>query len=1620
MSFKVYSKGYDYARKPVANATILSSDESGNIIDSGYVIDDSLPAGPNVLWTSEKTGGGVELVIPARVNNVAKIDAVGQYQDSGYIIDDTLPASNNVLWSSNKAGSIAGKANLSIPAAAGNLARIDATGQYVDATVICNDAAAPSINVLYSSAKTGTLLSEKADLSIPAAAGNLARIDATGQYVDATVICNDAAAPSINVLYSSAKTGTLLSEKADLSIPAAAGNLARIDALGQFEDSLFKIDDAVAPSASVLYSSNKANTLLSEKADLSVPATAGNLARIDALGQFEDSLFKIDDAVAPSASVLYSSSKASTLLSEKADLSIPAAAGNLARIDALGQFEDSLFKIDDAVAPSASVLYSSDKASTLLSEKADLSVPAAAGNLASIDALGQFSDSSYKVDDTVAPSASVLYSSDKASTLLSEKADLSVPAAAGNLASIDALGQFSDSSYKVDDAVAPSASVLYSSTKSSTLLSEKADLSVPAAAGNLASIDALGQFIDSSYKVNDAVAPSASVLYSSTKSSSLLSGKADLSVPAAAGNLASIDALGQFIDSSFKVNDAVAPSASVLYSSTKASTLLSGKADLSVPSVVGNLAKLNAIGQYVDANVIYNDLAPPASGVLYSSAKTGILLNAKADLSLPDVSGNLARIDATGQYLDAGIICNDLAPPAVDVIYTSAKASMLLSEKADLSVPAAAGNLASIDALGQFSDSSFKVNDAVAPSATVLYSSTKASTLLSAKADLSVPAAAGNLASIDALGQFEDSSFKVDDAVAPSATILYSSTKASTLLSAKADLSVPAAAGNLASIDALGQFEDSTFKVDDAVAPSATVLYSSDKASTLLSAKADLSVPAAAGNLASIDALGQFEDSSFKVDDAVAPSASVLYSSDKASTLLSAKADLSVPAAAGNLASIDALGQFEDSTFKVDDAVAPSVSVLYSSDKTSTLLSAKADLNVPAAAGNLASIDALGQFEDSTFKIDDAVAPSVSVLYSSDKASTLLSAKADLSVPAAAGNLASIDALGQFEDSTFKVDDAVAPSVSVLYSSDKASTLLSAKADLSVPAAAGNLASIDALGQFEDSTFKIDDAVAPSASVLYSSDKASTLLSAKADLSVPAAAGNLASIDALGQFEDSSFKVDDAVAPSASVLYSSDKASTLLSAKADLNVPAAAGNLASIDALGQFEDSTFKVDDAVAPSVSVLYSSDKASTLLSAKADLNVPAAAGNLASIDALGQFEDSTFKVDDAVAPSVSVLYSSDKTSTLLSAKADLSVPAAAGNLASIDALGQFEDSTFKVDDAVAPSVSVLYSSDKTSTLLSGKADLSVPAAAGNLASIDALGQFEDSTFKVDDAVAPSVSVLYSSDKTSTLLGAKADLSVPAAAGNLASIDALGQFEDSLFKVNDVGAPSVSVLYSSDKTSTLLNGKADLHIPAVAGRLATVDITGQFEDSSYSVNDSAAASSAVLYTSLKLSNTYYKGHVQYVWNGSVLFTAGTPLQLFSTTFNSGAMGKSTVSHVGSAAFGTTDTPASSIITILPFADVTKLNYAKITAVIRIMADCDSDIRECVFTMVRDDLTTFVEKDGIIKRNNALNFNNRAGTVTTFISGNSDPMITNGLGITLNFDTNTTLTSFILRFYFE
>ena len=67
------------------------------------------------------------------------------------------------------------------------------------------------------------------------------------------------------------------------------------------------IDDAAAPSSSVLYTAEKVSDLNADKADLKVPATAGSLAQIDAAGQYQDSGLKVNDAAAPSSNVLYTS-----------------------------------------------------------------------------------------------------------------------------------------------------------------------------------------------------------------------------------------------------------------------------------------------------------------------------------------------------------------------------------------------------------------------------------------------------------------------------------------------------------------------------------------------------------------------------------------------------------------------------------------------------------------------------------------------------------------------------------------------------------------------------------------------------------------------------------------------------------------------------------------------------------------------------------------------------------------------------------------------------------------------------------------------------------------------------------------------------------------------------------------------------------------------------------------------------------------------------------------------------------------------------------------------------------------------------------------------------------------
>ena len=110
--------------------------------------------------------------------------------------------------------------------------------------------------------------------------------------------------------------------------------------------------------------------------------------------------------------------------------------------------------------------------------------------------------------------------------------------------------------------------------------------------------------------------------------------------------------------------------------------------------------------------------------------------------------------------------------------------------------------------------------------------------------------------------------------------------------------------------------------------------------------------------------------------------------------------------------------------------------------------------------------------------------------------------------------------------------------------------------------------------------------------------------------------------------------------------------------------------------------------------------------------------------------------------------------------------------GSLVIIDVQGQYEASGYTVNDSAAPSANVLYSSQKVDTELDTKADLSVPAAAGNLASIDAAGQYQDSGLKLDDSAAPSANVLYSSLKLLTKSYVEGQFSVQVVPDNVSNI--------------------------------------------------------------------------------------------------------------------------------------------------------------------------------------------------------------------------------------------------------
>lgn len=89
---------------------LASFSTDGNIQSSGFEIDDSLQS-LNNLWTSTKIAqfGNItyqKKVTPIHLNSIGVLDMAGQIQDSGMVVNDSLPASPDVLWSSAKVAAL--------------------------------------------------------------------------------------------------------------------------------------------------------------------------------------------------------------------------------------------------------------------------------------------------------------------------------------------------------------------------------------------------------------------------------------------------------------------------------------------------------------------------------------------------------------------------------------------------------------------------------------------------------------------------------------------------------------------------------------------------------------------------------------------------------------------------------------------------------------------------------------------------------------------------------------------------------------------------------------------------------------------------------------------------------------------------------------------------------------------------------------------------------------------------------------------------------------------------------------------------------------------------------------------------------------------------------------------------------------------------------------------------------------------------------------------------------------------------------------------------------------------------------------------------------------------------
>lgn len=421
----------------------------------------------NVAWSAAKCKSKIEEIGKTcltrnetfKPNHFALTDSDGNLTDSDYILNDSLPPSETVIWSSNKIITTIEDyyKNIlknSLEFQPNTFLMYDKNGILQSSEYRLDDESFASDKVLFSADKWQKLLDSVSQTTIPrlesndSFSGYLCQINSDGIIdISKKYRISDNDNPEINVLWTSSKTVNeiqqhkekleLLEEKLNSHtnrikniqeecdkkiefVDGIPGNLLHYDSEGRVADSGIKIDDYADADELVIWSSSKINQLVNEveqkcQTSLKIPNQfiSKNIPIFDSNGNIIDSGFKIDDNDNSLTSLWTSekqnshwkslesviNSKIQTLQDTKMEKFVkPLVENCLVKSDADGNLIASSVVIDDKADPDNTVIWTSEKIDSTFAKFEDL--PIISKNLILCNERGNLQDSGIKVDDT--------------------------------------------------------------------------------------------------------------------------------------------------------------------------------------------------------------------------------------------------------------------------------------------------------------------------------------------------------------------------------------------------------------------------------------------------------------------------------------------------------------------------------------------------------------------------------------------------------------------------------------------------------------------------------------------------------------------------------------------------------------------------------------------------------------------------------------------------------------------------------------------------------------------------------------------------------------------------------------------------------------------------------------------------------------------------------------------------------------------------------------------------------------------------------------------------------------------------------------------------------------------